>query len=195
MWQDKVGDEVRGGFLYNYTKMAQHVKAPQQLANLLDELKPTVIIEIGTLKGGLTMLLVDAKPAATKVVSFDIVDHRSSQACGTDFEFCQKDCFSAEGLALIKDLIAVGAPALVLCDGGDKPKEFNAFAPLLKPGDVIMAHDYHRDRERYEQIGKFCWQWWEIKYADIRATVEAQGLQPYRDEHLSPVAWACFKKP
>ena len=29
-----------------------------------------------------------------------------------------------------------------MCDGDDKPAEFNMFAPLLPYGSIIAAHDY-----------------------------------------------------
>lgn len=37
------------------------------------------------------------------------------------------------------------APALIICDGGDKPKELHLYAPLLRPGDVLLGHDYHNE--------------------------------------------------
>jgi cephalosporin hydroxylase len=37
------------------------------------------------------------------------------------------------------------APALIICDGGDKPKELHLYAPLLRPGDVLIGHDYHNE--------------------------------------------------
>jgi len=30
---------------------------------------------------------------------------------------------------------------LIFCDGGDKPKELHLYAPLLRPGDVLVGHD------------------------------------------------------
>ncbi len=37
------------------------------------------------------------------------------------------------------------APALIICDGGDKPKELHLYAPLLRDGDVMIGHDYHNE--------------------------------------------------
>jgi cephalosporin hydroxylase len=37
------------------------------------------------------------------------------------------------------------APALIICDGGDKPKELHLYAPLLRDGDVMVGHDYHNE--------------------------------------------------
>lgn len=37
------------------------------------------------------------------------------------------------------------APCLIICDGGDKPKELKLYAPLMRPGDVLIGHDYHNE--------------------------------------------------
>ena len=37
------------------------------------------------------------------------------------------------------------APALIICDGGDKPKELHLYAPLIRYGDVLLGHDYHNE--------------------------------------------------
>ena len=37
------------------------------------------------------------------------------------------------------------APALIICDGGDKPRELHLYAPLLRYGDVLIGHDYHNE--------------------------------------------------
>ncbi len=37
------------------------------------------------------------------------------------------------------------APALLIIDGGDKPKELHLYAPLLRDGDVMVGHDYHNE--------------------------------------------------
>jgi len=33
----------------------------------------------------------------------------------------------------------------IFCDGGDKAREFNMYAPLLKPGDKIAVHDWNME--------------------------------------------------
>tara|TARA_R110000765_G_scaffold24535_2_gene61339 strand:- start:4667 stop:5338 length:672 start_codon:yes stop_codon:yes gene_type:complete len=48
----------------------------------------------------------------------------------------------------------------IFCDGGDKIKEFNTYAPLLKSGDCIAVHDWHH----------------EISMGDILHTVKDHGL-------------------
>lgn len=36
-------------------------------------------------------------------------------------------------------------PALIICDGGDKPKELKLYAPLIRDGDVLLGHDYQNE--------------------------------------------------
>ena len=43
----------------------------------------------------------------------------------------------------------------IFCDGGDKAREFNMYAPLLKSGDRIAVHDWG-DEIVYEQIKDTC---------------------------------------
>ena len=67
------------------------------------------------------------------------------------------DIFSPQGETLIRELIA---RPLLLCDGGDKRREFSMFASTLKDGDVIGAHDCRNDMPY--------WRWKEISEDDVR---------------------------
>lgn len=35
--------------------------------------------------------------------------------------------------------------ALIFCDGGDKPRELHLYQAVLRPGDLLIAHDYHNE--------------------------------------------------
>jgi len=67
-------------------------------------------------------------------------------------------------------------PALVYCDGGDKPKEFERYAPVIRAGDFIAAHDW--DYGGYDRA--------EIKPSDVEEIAIEQNLigvgfvAPYR---------------
>jgi len=43
-------------------------------------------------------------------------------------------------------------PAFIYCDGGNKPKEFNLYAPILRVGDYIAAHDWDYGGYRRAEI-------------------------------------------
>jgi hypothetical protein len=77
----------------------------------------------------------------------------------------------------LRPLIAGFGMTVLLCDGGDKRREFETFAPLLKPGDIIGAHDLHR--------GDQYWGWSEITEADVQDTCGRHGLVPFYGGRVS----------
>jgi hypothetical protein len=82
---------------------------------------------------------------------------------------------------------------LVLCDGGNKPAEFKYLAKMLKPGDIIMAHDYCVDDEYFNSyIRDHVWAWCEIKFADIQESTKE--LTPHLAELFQEAVWTCWKK-
>ena len=58
-------------------------------------------------------------------------------------------------------------PALIYCDGGNKPTEFKSYAPILRKGDYIAAHDW--DYGGYQRA--------EIRPSDVEPVAEKQGLR------------------
>ena len=85
----------------------------------------------------------------------------------------------------------------MLCDGGDKPKEFNIFGEHLTSGSYIMAHDYASDKDNFEnEIRGKVWNWLEIQDSDIQETMDESNIvkSEYYDG-FSSVAWvSCIKK-
>ncbi len=54
----------------------------------------------------------------------------------------QGDVFSSATLDRVaRHVQAAPGPVLIYCDDGDKPREVAAYAPLLRKGDLIAAHD------------------------------------------------------
>ena len=106
-------------------------------------------IEIGIDQGGWAALV------ALRTMSTDLVyrgaDNDLSKldprvweilGCCPQARIIELDCFSPEGVAWLREGLALPGPALVLCDGGDKPREVQLVAPLLRPGDYVMVHDF-----------------------------------------------------
>jgi hypothetical protein len=86
-------------------------------------------------------------------------------------------------------------PALVLCDGGNKPAEFNRYAKFLRSGDVIMAHDYAPTHDYfYDQMHGKHWNWWEIQDSEIADACARCKLEPFMQDEFQRVAWACRRK-
>ena len=60
--------------------------------------------------------------------------------------FVERDAWTAEAVADARRwLDSQMAPALIICDGGDKPREMTIYAPLLRDGDIMIGHDYHNE--------------------------------------------------
>lgn len=127
-----------------------------------------VILEIGAFQCGLTVFFgMHAVTQKAHVITFDIRPEPSGGPWQMHKEllpitYYQLDVFKPDVMASIDDIIEENR-VLLYCDGGDKPREFKTFAPMLKGNDVIMAHD--KGREIYEN--------------QILQTVTECGLRPF----------------
>jgi hypothetical protein len=98
------------------------------------------IIEIGTWQGGFSgWLWAQARLRDMQFFTCDAVrPERPIRYTG----FCRVDVFATP--EAIEDTIrSIGEPLMLLCDGGNKPRELRTFAPMLKdPGSLIAVHDW-----------------------------------------------------
>ena len=102
-------------------------------------------IEIGTGNGALSIIFaLHALRRDTCLYTLDIEPrHKEVQKLFRQLGvvFDSKDCFSDEEVEHLKFQMGDN-PTFFFCDGGDKAKEFNFFAPIIPSGSVICAHDY-----------------------------------------------------
>lgn len=150
------------------------------------------IIEIGTSLGGFTELLRNSQ------ISERVDEVNTFNLTKTDFKSngifqVVGNCFEVEHL--IGGMILRPGRTLIFCDGGNKKKEFNVFSRYLKEGDIIFAHDYCTTKEEFDKSfrGKV-WNYLELKYDNIKETVEELKLTPFMQEEFSLVMWASFIK-
>lgn len=169
--------------IYNNVPIEQHSNVVDVFTTFLSRNTPARVIEIGTAFGGLTSLMVDLCPDA-KIFTYD---NRPILQTKLPPRVTAKamDAFEVEDE--IARLIRAPGQVLLLCDGGNKVREFNTFAKYLKPGDLIMAHDYESG---------ICpeWHWIEIRDADIMETVAQQGLDRCEPEIMGLAAWVSYRK-
>lgn len=153
------------------------------------------IIEIGFHRGGFTLWLFNNKKESTKLVAYDI-DLSNKQVDNPKIDFRYGDCFSEITLEEIKKLIYEGNKTLLLCDGGDKEREFNLYSQFLKRGDVIMCHDYAHSQEDFAEICSS--RGWlspsESHYINIAESVELNKLIPFEYNMFKSVFWGAFTK-
>ena len=90
--------------------------------------------------------------------------------------------------AYVAGLIGGAGRTLLLCDNGNKNREFNLYAPYLKHGDIIMAHDYVASGKEDR------WKASEVNIDLIRDTIAEYNLQDYMRYVFEDVAWLCQKR-
>lgn len=185
---------VPTGFCYYRGVYAQQVEgAFRAFDKLFAAVKPVRVLEIGTAGGGFTTMLKDGLPDA-EIVSYDIAErpvYASLRERGVKVVI--QDFFTVPDL--MKNFIQAPGLTLVLCDGGNKIKEFKTIAPFLKKGDIIMAHDYIDTDENFRAnyLDKI-WNWREIGDEDIATACVENGLKPFMKATFDPVVWVCRQK-
>jgi len=180
----------------------QNYNAFKVFYNFLNKNKPKRILEIGTGQGGLINFINDCKihlQLDTKIITCDInelpwysifvengIDVRVENIFNNEYSEVNSD---------IIEFIQQDGLSLVLCDGGNKIKEFNLLSKFLKTNDIIMAHDYAPNREYFEKYMKYkIWNWMEIQDSDINYCCTRENLVPYCAEEFLSVAWVCKLK-
>lgn len=92
----------------------------------------------------------------------------------------------------IGSIITAGGRTLLLCDGGDKPKEFSLYSPFLKTGDIIMAHDYADTEAKFAQIkARGIWHGLETKWSDIEEACFKHNIHQIYEEEFDDSVWFC----
>ena len=196
-------NEMKGFFVYKDTLVFQHGEIQQPFKTLFERIQPRQILEIGTASGGLTLFIRDILDEIslhdTVVKSYDIVKNHYLENTGK-LEVITKNIFTYPYDALeeedeVSDFIKMSGPTIVLCDGGSKKNEFNILSPLLKNGDIIMAHDYAPNQTFFEEyIKDKVWNWMEIQDSDISNICEKENLQNYMYDEFVKVVWVCKQK-
>ena len=196
--------EVKGHYAYKKLTISQHTSVPESFEVLIQRIKPTQVLEIGTAFGGLTLLIRDLLDNNglndSKLISYDINDPiylRENIKQGANIDARVKNLFNQPYNQLVEeqeiiDIIQSSGVTLVLCDGGSKKNEFRLLSDYLKVGDVIMAHDYAPNEKYFEtHINNKIWNWLEIQDSDINESCLRNNLVPFMEEEFRKVVWVC----
>lgn len=158
-----------------------------RLVEILRELKPAAICEIGAAGGGTTFLLAHASPADAVIITVDLVFTETRKAALRQFALpgqrilcLQKDSHQPEAVRAVRECLA-GRDLDVLYLDGDHSydgikADFELFSPLVRPGGIIVFHDIVPDfKSRYgietaSRVGGVPQFWAEIRAT--HATVE-----------------------
>lgn len=102
-------------------------------------------VEIGINRGGLSAMMY-AKTVVEKDFHYygiEITPHlidANLPRSNENFTIYVGDIF--DNVAWLEHAIRSAKRSIIFCDGGDKAKEMAFVAPLLRPDDVILVHDY-----------------------------------------------------
>lgn len=150
---------------------------------------PKRILEIGSGTGAFTYALKQVAGPDVGVWSWDVTK-APTQGLEKRFKehpfFYNEDALGETALALIHTILDQPGTCYVLCDGPNKLKEFQTFAPMLKPGDIIGAHDFMLD-EKY-------WGWTEIRLHQTEPLAREIGLEIWMLEVFGCAGWLVYKK-
>lgn len=125
------------------------------------------IIETGTGKGALSIFLgLECYERGYKpLLTYDILDILKPKLFDLlGIKFIVRDCFEGSSIEEIRNYADI--PILLMCDGGNKKKEFNAFTRYLKQGSIVAAHDWNT----------------EIKLEHIQNTINRHEMKPLHEE-------------
>ncbi len=183
------------------TVARQHKDAYHVFENFLLTVKPCRVIEIGTWKGYFTSFLkrVSGIGPGFELVSYDTEIFEEQKICEAEGILVKiENPFTGDYEGLKDDVASyIREPGItvVLCDNGNKIKEFCCVAKYLKPGDYVMAHDYVDTAENYElNYRDKIWRSHEISDADIAETCKEQGLESIDEESFDGIVWVCKRK-
>lgn len=200
---------VNGGFAYKYLFISQHLNIENIFRSFLNNNNPSRILEIGTMHGGLTLMMKDILDdiglSSTVIRTYDIENQEFLKplVADTNVEAITENLFDDNYRKFINEqaknnitqYIQQEGLTIVLCDGGCKRCEYNILAPLLKKGDIIMAHDYAPNQTFFKQhMEDKIWDWMEIEDKDIEDVSNKYGLVPYNQDEMLSVAWNCRKR-
>ncbi len=183
--------------------MMQNRNAPFAFQELTRHLaaegrRPARVIEIGTGFGGLSVLLqVYCLAVGAEFITYDTSGHAGETDLfkRLQIDLRVRDTTHEFVVAEIAREIQREGLTLLVCDGANKVHEVETFSDYLKPGDLVMAHDYGSSRAEFDaKIRGTLWSWCEITDADIARAVERNALEPVLPEVFAPAVWTCRVK-
>lgn len=184
---------------YNGWAAQQNPHAFPVFFDFLKHIKPKRILEIGTALGGFTFFL---KQSCNKIglecniLTYDIISRNQySEMIQTGIDVRIENVFNNNYSKVNEEVIEFikkEGVTLILCDGGNKIGEFNLLSKFMKSGDIIMAHDYAKNKEHFDkEINRKLWNWFEISDKDIEVACNENGLKDLNKENFEKAVWVC----
>lgn len=156
------------------------------------------IVEIGTGSGGLSVLFaLYAAESGAEFTTYDPHPQTDATPAFARLGIRQRKADVREP-AVVTELAAMlqsEGRSLLVVDGVDHVGDVSRLADFLKPGDLVMVHDYAHSREVFaEAIRDRLWGWCEVTDADLAEVSARNGLEEVLPEVFHPAVWSCREK-
>lgn len=148
------------------------------------------IIEIGTGRGAMSILfgLECYEREYKPLLTYDFVRIKEPKLFNLlGIKYIVRDCFHKESIREIREYSA-DVPIFLMCDGGNKAKEFNTIIEYLKPGSILAAHDWNEGYNFIRCIG--------MRRKFITESIDKYKLQPIKEsewdkppDHIKTCFW------
>lgn len=116
------------------------------IVHLLQTARIRLIVEIGVEHGGLTAYLLAYRyytGCAYRGIDITLAPLDNRLRADVAGVVSERDAWDAATVETVAGWVhATDGPCLIFCDGGNKPKELHLYAPCIRPGDVLIGHDY-----------------------------------------------------
>lgn len=184
-----------GSFDFFGLKMSQVPQAVLYLSELLNIVNPQKILEFGTEKGGLSVLFsIYSQIKGISFYTFDSQDYLSEYNYFLKNDFHKVNLLDNNIQNNIKDIIKKDGKNLLVCDAL-KSEEIKIYAPYLKPGDIVIMHDYSRIYNSQEWQRDCNYHGWtapqEQWYGNIAETCKQNNILPFMHDDFEHVLWFC----
>jgi hypothetical protein len=187
---------------YDNWAAQQNPNAFKVFHDFINDVRPARILEIGTSLGGFTSFLnytckkieLDCHIITYDINEFPWYSDMKKEGVDVRVENVFNESYSEVKQEVINFIKGDGI-TIVLCDGGSKIDEFNLLSNYIKIGDFIMAHDYARNQETFQnEVNLKLWNWHEISDSDIQEACDKNNLIDYKSEIFNAAVWTCRQK-
>lgn len=187
----------RGQFEFFGLPMTQIPEALVKISTLLRISNPSLILEFGTGYGGLSVLLnLYSKLKNCNFCSYDVSAHKKEILSLIDPNFILAELNDPKTIndIIVKIKNNTLAPTILFCDAL-KSEEAKRYSKYLKPGDLILIHDYHSTSDIIRWLdmsGRTGWTASQEQYMELFKTIITDdGIQPVFHDEFEEVLWFC----
>ena len=164
--QNKCQKDYYRSFLGNYI---MHTWLEAFSLELVFNANPDIkrVVELGTGEGGFTIFLaVHMSMRGGEVITFDVDHNKMPTPTRKLLKALQvravvANVFAEETVNEIRGLLSSAERKLLICDNGDKEREFEVYAPFVRPGDLILVDDWRT----------------EVRPEHLQPIMDAQGIE------------------